>query len=306
MSFEFLSTVWEYSSWAAKWSTVLMLVTPLLLTVWFYVMAIAAHVYKWRKREVYEAFNDGFWDGFRISLAAITEAQGKIWHNFEFKGLENLPKKGGALLVGYHGALPLDAFYFLAHSLLDGRKVKLVVDRFLYKAPGLRLLLKVFNCTPGTVDGCVAALRRGELLIIYPGGLRESLLSDENYELIWQARNGFSRAALDADVPIIPFFTENIREAVRSVKISARFASWLYEKTRLPIIPIIGIFPVELRMHFDRPIYFDDEEEPHIVADIVTERVKGLIATHQNVPGSIIKELYNRFWVRVTNHTHSE
>ena len=306
MPVDFLSTMWEYSSWAAKWSTVLILLTPLCLTICFYLMVVAAHVYKWRKREVYEAFNDSFWDGFRMSLAAILEAQGKIWHNFEFKGLQHLPKKGGALLVGYHGALPLDVFYFLAHSLLERRKVKVVVDRFLYNAPGLGLLMKILNCTPGTVDGCVTALKQGELLVIYPGGLRESLLSDENYELIWQARSGFSRAALDADVPIIPFFTENIREAVRSVKISAKIASWLYEKTRLPIIPIVGIFPVELRMHFDHPVCVDNEEEPRVLADIVSKRVEGLISTHQRVPGSIIRELYDRFWVRRTNHSHSE
>ena len=303
-----LSAVWEYSAWAAKWSTVFFLVTPIFLIVWFYLMSVAAHVYRWRKREVYEAFNDSFWDGFRISLAAITEAQGKIWHNIEFKGIEHLPKKGGALLVGYHGALPLDAYYFLAHCVLERRKLKLVVDKFLYNAPGLRLLMKVLNLTPGTINGCVSALNDGEMLMIYPGGLRESLLSDENYELIWNARQGFSRVALEADVPIIPFFTENIREAARSVKFSARLASWLYEKTRLPIIPIIGIFPVELKMHLGRPLNFDDEEEPKVVADLVTKRVQQLIEKHQKVPGSILRELYKRFWVknRGSDHQHSE
>ncbi|XP_063673931.1 DGAT1/2-independent enzyme synthesizing storage lipids-like [Bolinopsis microptera] len=301
-----LSTLWEYSAWAAKWSTLFLMLTPLFLTVWFYLMSITAHVYRWRKREVSEAFNDSFWDGFRMSLAAITEAQGKIWHNIEFDGLQHLPKKGGALLVGYHGALPLDAYYFLAHCILERRKLKLVVDKFLYNAPGLRLLMKVLNLTPGTISGCVTALKDGETLMIYPGGLRESLLSDEKYELIWNARQGFSRVALEADVPIIPFFTENIREAARSIKFSARLASWLYEKTRLPVIPIIGIFPVELTMHLGRPLSFDDEEEPKIVAEIVTQRVTQLIETHQRRPGSILRELYNRFWVRGRGHPHSD
>ena len=301
-----LSTLWEYSAWAAKWSTLFLMLTPLFLTVWFYLMSITAHVYRWRKREVSEAFNDSFWDGFRMSLAAITEAQGKIWHNIHFDGLQHLPKKGGALLVGYHGALPLDAYYFLAHCILERRKLKLVVDKFLYNAPGLRLLMKVLNLTPGTISGCVTALKDGETLMIYPGGLRESLLSDEKYELIWNARQGFSRVALEADVPIIPFFTENIREAARSVKISARLASWLYEKTRLPVIPIIGIFPVELTMHLGRPLIFDDEEEPKIDAEIVTQRVTQLIETHQRRPGSILRELYNRFWVRGRGRPHSD
>lgn len=302
-----LTSVWQYGAWAAKWSTAIFLVTPLFLIVWFYLMSVAVHVYRWRKREVYEAFNDSFWDGFRMSLAAITEAQGKIWHNMDFTGLNNLPKQGGALLVGYHGALPLDAYYFLARCVLERRKIKIVVDKFLYNAPGLSLLMRVLHCTPGTINSCVSALNNGEILMIYPGGLRESLLSDESYKLIWKSRLGFSRVALEAEVPIIPFFTENIREAARSVKISSRLSSWLYEKTRLPIIPIIGIFPVELKMHFGRALNFDDEEKPSVVADIVTERVQGLIQKHQRVPGSILRELYSRFWSRrQTDREHSE
>ena len=291
----FIVAMWDNFSWIAKWSPLFLLFVPLLLVIWFYLMAIAAYVYKWRKKELYEAFNDSFWDGFRISLAAITEAQGKIWHNIEYVGLENLPKKRGALLIGYHGAIPLDAYYFVARCALEKRKVKVVVDKFLFKAPGLGLLLKVLNLIPGTVSDCVSALEKGEILLIYPGGLRESLLSDENYNLIWNSRLGFSRVALEADVPIIPFFTQNIREAARSVKVSARFASWLYEKTRLPLIPIIGIFPVELKMIFGRPISFDDEESPLVVADVTTKKVQDLIKTHQNLPGSIFRELYSRF-----------
>eukprot|EP00116_Pleurobrachia_bachei_P008843 sb/3469105/ len=233
-----------------------------------------------------------------MSIAAITEAQGKIWHNLEFNGLNNLPKKGGCLMIGYHGAIPLDAYYFFAHCVLERRKVHIVVDRFLYKAPGLSLLMKVFNCMPGNLTTCVEALNAGETLIIYPGGLRESLLSDEKYQLLWNSRLGFSKVALEADVPIVPFFTENIREAARSVKFSANLASWLYEKTKLPILPIVGIFPVELRMHIGRAIHFDDEEEPKVVAELVERRVVELINKHQRLPGSILRELYNRFWAR--------
>ena len=302
-----LSTVWSYSTWVATWSTLMVFLSvPIFLIVWFYLMAVAALVYRWRKREVYEAFNDSFWDGFRMWLAAVLEAQGKIWHNVEFEGLNNLPAKGGALLIGYHGALPLDAYYFMAKCILERRKVKLVVDKFLYRAPGLSLLMSVLNCTPGTISGCVDALNGGEMLMIFPGGLRESLLSDENYKLIWNSRLGFSRVALEADVPIIPFFTQNIREAARSVKFSVKIATWLYEKTRLPIIPIIGVFPVQLRMHFGRAFWVDDEEEPSVVADTVVKRVEFLIRKHQRVPGSIFLELYERFWVKRKEKTPHE
>lgn len=55
---------------------------------------------------------------------------------YEVVGAENIPA-GGALLVYYHGALPIDFYYLTSHILLyQGRVVKPVGDRFLFKIPG--------------------------------------------------------------------------------------------------------------------------------------------------------------------------
>lgn len=247
-----------------KWSPIVLLITHAFVGVWFYLMSLILYVYKWRKRKVFEAFDDSFWDGFRSTLAAITEAQGHFWHNYKVQGIENLPKKGGALLVGYHGALPIDAYYLVAAIFEKRRKVRIVVDKFLFKVPGLRLLLEVLNSFPGSVNDCVQALNNGEILLIYPGGLREAMLSDENYKLLWKTRRGYSRVAVKAEVPIIPFFTENIREACWAVKFSIRLASYLYEKTKFPILPLIGIFPVGLTTYFGKPVWINDHDDPNV------------------------------------------
>ena len=61
-----------------------------------------------------------------------------------------------------------------------------------------------------------------------PGGVYEAQFGDHNYQVLWkvcsygnihskvrktinQERLGFARAALQADVPVLPVFTENIR-----------------------------------------------------------------------------------------------
>ena len=38
----------------------------------------------------------------------------------------------------------------------------------------------------------------------------------QNYEIIWAKRAGFAKVALEANVPIIPVFTQNIREVIIS------------------------------------------------------------------------------------------
>jgi hypothetical protein len=49
-----------------------------------------------------------------------------------------VPEKGPALLIIYHAALPIDAYYLDARIFLEKkRKLKLVGDRFLFRIPGL-------------------------------------------------------------------------------------------------------------------------------------------------------------------------
>lgn len=51
--------------------------------------------------------------------------------------MENLPSSGRCLIIYYHGAIPLDAYYLVARVTLDkGRLVHCVGDRFLERVPG--------------------------------------------------------------------------------------------------------------------------------------------------------------------------
>jgi hypothetical protein len=60
-----------------------------------------------------------------------------IWHSHEVVGFDNIPDNGPALLIMYHAALPIDAYYIDAKIFLEKkRKLKLVGDRFLFQIPG--------------------------------------------------------------------------------------------------------------------------------------------------------------------------
>lgn len=62
--------------------------------------------------------------------------------------------------------------------------------------------------------------------------------------------------------PVIPIFTENVREAFRTVSFGKRMWLKLYTLTRLPIVPIYGGFPVKLRTHVGKPIPYNDSLTP--------------------------------------------
>ena len=71
------------------------------------------------------------------SIAAVWDAHATIYHGYEICGLENLPKDSNGLLIYYHGAIPIDMYYFVARIYLKyDRLIYTVGDRFLFKLPG--------------------------------------------------------------------------------------------------------------------------------------------------------------------------
>ena len=53
-------------------------------------------------------------------------------------------------------------------------------------------------------------------------------------------------------------FTANVREAVRTFPYFHQFFKYIFEKTRLPLVPIYGFFPVKLRTYIDEPIEYNE------------------------------------------------
>lgn len=141
---------------------------------------------------------------------------------------------------------------------------------------------------------CVEILRSGHLLAISPGGVREALISDETYNIVWGNRKGFAQVAIDAKVPIIPMFTQNIREGFRSLG-GTRLFRWLYEKFRYPFAPMYGGFPVKLRTYLGDPIPYDPKVTAEELAEKTKNAVQALIDKHQRIPGNIMSALLERF-----------
>jgi len=65
---------------------------------------------------------------------------------YEVSGMENIPVDTPALLVYYHGAMPIDIYYLIAKTILyKDRLIHTVGDRFLFKIPGKYKDYKVMN-----------------------------------------------------------------------------------------------------------------------------------------------------------------
>uniref|UniRef100_A0A182S785 Phospholipid/glycerol acyltransferase domain-containing protein n=1 Tax=Anopheles maculatus TaxID=74869 RepID=A0A182S785_9DIPT len=296
----------DYSIWLYR------LLTPVLVTfllpcafvLLIYCTISFLYIYKLHSRFILQVYNEGdfdFWDVARTLVAVVWDAHGWIFHGYEVCGLENLPETGPALIIYYHGAIPIDMYYFTARVYLKRQRLIYTVgDRFLNKVPGWKLLARVMKISPGTVQSCASVLRDGNMLSIAPGGVYEAQFGDSNYELLWRQRVGFAKVAIESKAPIIPMFTENLREGFRSVGLAKRLFIRLYNAVRFPVRPIYGGFPVKFRTHLGAPIQYDPSLSPEDVQEKVAFAIEELINRHQRIPGSIFDALVDRFITRKT------
>jgi 1-acyl-sn-glycerol-3-phosphate acyltransferase len=129
-----------------------------------------------------------------------------------------------------------------------------------------------------------------------------ALFSDhKDYRVLWKSRVGFARIALEAKVPVIPVFTRNIREAVRTFSFGKSLMRAIYNRFRLPCAPIYGGWPVKLTTYIGDPIPYDPNDTPESLRDKCKDGIESLIHQHQRVPGSICMALFER----VTRKRHT-
>ncbi|KAL0811839.1 hypothetical protein ABMA28_009266 [Loxostege sticticalis] len=286
----------EYSLWLTWFLTpvIVTFLLPAVIIVLIYISSIIFHLYRLYRLRVVDGVQNDWRHAARLAIMALWDAHGWLWHGYEIRGLENVPD-GPFLLIYYHGALPIDMYYFTARMLLFKRRhIHTVADRFLFKIPGWAALLEGLCVIPGTVQTCAGVLRSGNPLAISPGGVYEAQFGDHYYRLHWKSRMGFAKVAQEAKVPIVPMFTQNVREAFRTVGWLRGICLRIYAATRVPLAPVYGGFPVKLITHLGKPIPHDPSVTPEQLQQKVATAIEQLVEEHQRVPGSILLALTER------------
>lgn len=123
----------------------------------------------------------------------------------EVIGLERLPR-GRALLVANHAFGFWDLALAIARIRVEtGRDVHALGEHLWWRVPLVRRLARACGVVDGTPENADFLLRRDELVLVLPGGLREALKPRElRYRLLWGKRYGFVRAAMRTGAPIVP------------------------------------------------------------------------------------------------------
>ncbi|KAI0986452.1 hypothetical protein GJ496_005873 [Pomphorhynchus laevis] len=279
-----------------------LLVYPLILLILLYISSLIIFL----SNRLKFIFKDA--DAYAVYLTSLIWTLVAIVYNgHSIVGLENLPVNGPGLIIFYHGQLPLDIIYAISRVyLVKKRLIALVADRFFTALPGFHTFKSVLNVSNGDVNSCTECLLNGNLLAISPGGVREAqFASCTDYNIIWANRLGYAKVAVNSDCPVYLMFTTNSRQVTYCFPFAHNLFGWLYERTRLPLRPIFGIFPVKMTTYISEPIYtcglsaseFDDK---------VRFRMQQMIEAHQKLPASIISALLDRLPFWIMSHSQSK
>lgn len=191
----------------------------------------------------------------------------RLYHRAEIAFAERLPEKGAAVVVSNHGRLDFDS-YILAGLILRTRKrlVRLMADHLWFKLRGMRHVLSLAGAVEGTRKNAIQLLDQGEMVLTYPGGVREIMGSRFGREHIdWRGRTGFADVAIKAGAPVIPVVGTGVNNGFFFLTSGRILGKILYQKVlglgaaykdyRDPLVLGLLPFPLpfSLAVHFPFP-----------------------------------------------------
>jgi len=221
----------------------------------------------------------------------LMNAQAPLWNalmdyyfRLEIAGWERIPDEP-SLLIGVHsgGPLTMDAWTVVLswwRHFGERRALHGTAHDVLMGAPGLGSYFRRMGAVVPTRENLSAAFRKGDDVIIWPGGEVDAYRSFKKRDTaVLGGRKGFIRLAIREQVPIVPMATvgghetlfvlsegrglakvlklkERMRSDVAPITLSVPFGVTLH-LTPFQHVPL----PAKIRTEFLEPIYFDSDPD---------------------------------------------
>ena len=215
----------------------------------------------------------------------------------KFYGLDNIPSKGPVLFVGNHtimGGLDVPLIWL---KLYREKEIflRMLVDHAHFKIPVLRDFLAKFGEVDGTRENAADLLRKGQYVLVFPGGSREAFKrKGEAYQLIWRHHLGFAKMAIKFGCTIVPMASVGPEECYEIVYDSEDYLNspfggmikklGIRKDLLIPIVKGIGptLIPRPQRFytHFGSPIltdhfnYKDSKENAMELREVVQDSLE--------------------------------
>ena len=217
------------------------------------------------------------------------------WFRVETEGIENIPDSGPAIIVPNHsGQLPMDGAMIIMGCLMEKlhpRVPRALIEKLFPTIPLVSTMAIRCGEAVGVIENAERLLSQGELLMIFPEGVKGSgKLWAQRYQM-QKFNMGFLELAIRFKAPIIPAAVIGSEEQAPSfynVKPVAKALGLPY----FPITPffpwfgLLGVAPLpsKYRIYFGKPMDFsshtsalDDPVAIRLLVESVRCRVQKMV-----------------------------
>jgi 1-acyl-sn-glycerol-3-phosphate acyltransferase len=200
-------------------------------------------------------------------------------------GVENIPARGRAMLVGNHsGGVALDGAMVIASAFLEMDPPRLaqgMAEKFINRIPFASIWASRCGQLTGLPEHAQRLLEDDRLLMVFPEGARGTAkLWKERWSLV-HFGSGFVRLALKTRTPIIPFGFIGGGDAIPTIS-NAYALGRLVGVPYIPITPWLVALPrpVKLEVHYGKPLLFSGtgSEEDEVIEGHVAEVKRSIAA----------------------------
>jgi len=168
----------------------------------------------------------------------------------DVRGLDRLPADGPALVVGNHSCLfYMPEVWACGQAILSSRGIGapayLLAYDLLFAMPGIGPVLRRLGAIPASSAEAESALKRGECVLVYPGGDLEACRPwTQRDKVDFGDRKGFIRLALRCGVPVVPVVAHGGHHAVVVLARGDRLARAAGLRTlRINVFPVLAGLP---------------------------------------------------------------
>ncbi|MCA6381045.1 MAG: acyltransferase family protein [Cytophagales bacterium] len=189
----------------------------------------------------------------------------------QVEGLENIPKRGAAIIAPNHsGYTGFDAL-LLAHILhRDFKRIpRVLTHQFWFLTKTTAIPAQKLGFTEATFENGVSALEKNNLIIIFPEGEKGNFKPTTDMYQLQEFRRGFVRMAVSTSAPIIPTLIIGAEETHINLS-QLKFTKYL-RGTVLPLPLNIIPLPVKWKIKFLPPIYLPYEKSSVHDRDLMKE-----------------------------------
>lgn len=217
---------------------------------------------------------------YRVFPHFLMEIMRKYFR-LEVEGIENIPKRGSALIAPNHsGYAGFDAL-ILAHTINKGvRRIPRVLTHHLwFLTKTTAIPAQKMGFTEATFENGISALEKNNLVVIFPEGEQGNFKPSSEMYTLQEFRRGFIRMAVQTQSPIVPALIIGAEETHINLS-KLKFTKFL-RGTVLPLPLNIIPLPAKWKIKFLPPIYLPykpsqigDSELMHEIAEEIQEQMQ--------------------------------